>query len=594
MTGVVSGDQVQLFSDSSCSTSLSTKTTVTDNTVDITANAAIPQSYTIYAKRWNSEGNTSKCSSHIPYYVMKLSQIWIGYDHTCVLSASGSVKCWGRGEHGRLGNDSSSDKDYPVNVVASNGSSNHLLDIIQVSAGESHSCALTSGGNVKCWGKGEYGRLGNDSTNNKDHPVNVVDGDNSTNDLSNIIQIEAGYAHTCALTSSGNVKCWGRNHYGQLGNGNDEFKGVDHPVSVISTQNSDTLLSNIVQIGTGEYHTCALNSFGNVKCWGYGSLGQLGNDDTSDKNDPVTVVDGNDSTTPLSGIVQITTGEYHTCALTFSGNVKCWGYGNGGRLGNPYGSDITDNPIIVGTMNNDDNTILPLSDIVQISAGDMHTCALTSSGNIKCWGRGDNGRLGNNSDKWRNIAPSNVVETNGSSNLLSNIVQIGSGNSHTCALTSSGTIKCWGKNDYGQLGRGDNNTSNKNYPVTVVDGNGSTTPLQIGSRKVQYNCNQNICSINSSSLISLDLQTPVTSPDTNATPTIRVYHAQAGDVVSLHTDTACSTSSLASGTVAQNSTTIDLTTSALTSGQKNIFYAKVGNVCSSNGISYTYNAGTSN
>ena len=125
-----------------------------------------------------------------------------------------------------------------------------------------------------------------------------------------------------------------------------------------------------------------------------------------------------------------------------------------------------------------------------------------------------------------------------------------------------------------------------------MDSDASTSLLQVGSRRIKYNCKNNNCSIDTFSLIALDLQTPKTSPDMNSTPTIRVYHAKAEDSVSLHTNGDCSSESLASGTVAADSTSVDLTTSDLTDGQTYTIHAKVGDVCSTNNISYQYDSGS--
>ena len=189
-----------------------------------------------------------------------------------------------------------------------------------------------------CWGKGEYGRLGNDGTTNKDHPVNVVDGDSSAVHLSGIIQVTAGVSHTCALKSNGEVLCWGFEYSGRLGNdASGAFAFKDHPVNVVDGNGSSDHLSGIVQISARGSHTCALNSDGEVLCWGRGIYGQLGDNRSGGshyRDHPVNVVDGNGSSDHLSGIIQISLGGTHTCALKSSGEALCWGWEGFGRLGN--------------------------------------------------------------------------------------------------------------------------------------------------------------------------------------------------------------------------------------------------------------------
>ena len=200
----------------------------------------------------------------------------------------------------------------------------------------------------------------------------------------------------------GGVKCWGYGTYGQLGNGatNPQSTPVDVCVTVTTPATCDgTPLRDISQITAGANHTCALNTSGGVTCWGYGDFGQLGNGAGSRQSTPVDVcvtatTPGTCDGTPLRGISQIAAGGYHTCALTTSGGVKCWGLGVDGQLGN--GATPPDQRIpvdVVATGQGPGGAAL--SGISQIAAGDSHTCALTASEVVKCWGYGADGQLGN-------------------------------------------------------------------------------------------------------------------------------------------------------------------------------------------------------
>ena len=391
-----------------------------------------------------------------------------GDDHNCALTNSGTVKCWGRGAFGILGNGQTSNSLIPVDVHSSSTDSSPLSGITQIAAGSIHTCALTDDGEVKCWGNGTSGQLGNGANSISKTPVSVCEraktgAETICPPLSSVAAITALGSTTCALTDSNTVKCWGSGTNGDLGNGADSSRNI--PVDVHTSSTDTAALSGIAAISG----TCALTNDGNVKCWGWGDSGLLGNGGTTDSNTPVDVCQraktGVETTCPaLADISSISSGGYHRCALTDSGPIKCWGRGSDGRLGNGATTATNSYPVNVRTSsgNSDD-----LSGVSQISLGNSHSCVVMDDSSIKCWGEGANGRLGNGATTDQS-SPVDVHTSADNSDALSDIASVSGGGNYTCALTLDGTVKCWGEGNSGELGNGA--TTDSSTPVDVLGG----------------------------------------------------------------------------------------------------------------------------
>lgn len=300
-----------------------------------------------------------------------------------------------------------------------------------ISAGNDHTCALTTNGGVKCWGDNFYGRLGDNTTTDRLIPTDVPGL------TSGVSAVSTGMTHTCAVTTGGGVKCWGGNYAGQVGDNTVVHRQV--PVGVWG------LGSGVLSVRTGDHHTCALTTGGAVWCWGR----TLQNNGTwVNRRMPVQVQGLG------SGVQAISAGGTHTCALTTGRAVKCWGTGASGELGDDSATDRS-TPVQVSGLG---------SGVQAISAGFRYTCALTTDGRVKCWGDNGLGRLGDGTTTTR-IVPANVL------GLTGNTMTISAGVIHACATTADGAAKCWGGNWEGHLG--DGTTTDRLIPVDVFGLSGS-------------------------------------------------------------------------------------------------------------------------
>ena len=532
-------------------------------------------------------------------------QISAGGIHSCALTNVGGVLCWGYGSYGRLGNNANTNSNHAVEVVDGEDRSAPLRGIVAISAGGDHSCALTEQGKVLCWGSGFSGKLGDGGGSEKSYPVTVVESEDSTEPLVGIVQISAKEYHTCALKSIGEVVCWGFGAEGRLGNGNTTDK--NHPVTVIASEGSSNPLNDIVQISTGGGHTCALTSMGEVKCWGKGDFGELGNGSTDEKRAPVDVVISSSDTDPLSDIVQLGLGQNHTCALTSKGEVKCWGLGAEGQVGDDKKIDSF-YPVTVVAKSGDP---FALSDIVQVSGSRNHSCSLTSDGEVLCWGKGDNGRLGNNATD-NQSAPVNVVadasdtpfrvglwrreyacfsdgtcKFNPDSLLRPVLTGAREGASATPAVKVLGVeagesvalhldANCSGES----IGTGTVATGETDVTIT-------TSTLTAKENRI-YAKAGSICSASGADY-TLTGGTDRIAGDgeeisIDRTPTLTVNLLSNGDKVSIHKSADCSDTVLASGTATGAS--LDVTLSDLGNIGSHTLYLKQGDVCHPRGLGY--------
>jgi alpha-tubulin suppressor-like RCC1 family protein len=393
-----------------------------------------------------------------------LTQITMGYWHVCALASTGAVYCWGLGTSGQLGNGGTATSNVPV--LVSGG-----LTFTQISAGQYSMCGVSAGA-VYCWGLGSSGQLGvSGSTASSSTPVAVTTSGTALSGRT-IVQVAAGYYHTCALDSTGLVYCWGTDTYGQVGTTTAVTSTAQPAAAAVYTTGTPMAGRTIVAITAGGQHTCALDSTGLAYCWGYGTNGQIGNNATTSANPlPVAVYTAG----ALAGVTlaTISATEFHTCALGSTGVAFCWGYNADGRLGTNT-TTSEDVPTAVYTAG-----ALAGRTLAQVGAGDQDSCALDSTGTAYCWGNDGNGQLGNDATAEANAAvlvgpqaPTNVTAAPGNASAtvswtapvyLNNGVltgyAVGSTPGTATCSTAAGTTTC------GLTGLTDGTT----YTVTVTD-----------------------------------------------------------------------------------------------------------------------------
>ncbi len=353
--------------------------------------------------------------------------------------------------------------------------------VLQIDAGNAHTCALLSGGAVKCWGANQAGSLGQGDTVVRGNQPNQM-GDNLP--LVNLgpgniaTSISAGSGSTCALFNAGKVKCWGSNTNGALGLGDSLHRG-DAPGEMGDNLPFVDLGTNVTAtaISVGTTHACAILSGGAVKCWGFNIVGQLGLGDTNNRGDQPGEMGDNLPTVNLGTgktAVAISAGNGMTCAILNDATLKCWGQNGTGGLG--QGDTITrgDQPGEMG------DNLPPVNlgagkSAVAVATGNGHTCAILNDATLKCWGSNFSGMLG--LGHTNNISSPQAIPVNLGTGKTAVAVSVS--NAHTCALLNDNSVKCWGYNASGQLGRGHTNSIGDN-PGEMGD---ALPPVDLGAGK---------------------------------------------------------------------------------------------------------------
>ncbi|GLC27737.1 protein kinase domain-containing protein [Roseisolibacter agri] len=332
-----------------------------------------------------------------------------GGRHSCVVTFGALLYCWGANDRGQLGDAGTASRTSPTRVAAD-------LQFVQVSAGTSHTCAVTPGGDAYCWGDDANGQLGDGTRVRRTAPVRLAGSER-------FAFVLAGGTVSCGLTTRGGVSCWGANDHGQLGD-DSTIPSRTAPAEIRWPSGG-----RVQGIAVGASHACALDADGRAFCWGANDRGQLGDGTTTDRRTPTRVAGD-------ARFIALSAGRAHTCAATTERQVLCWGENRDGQLGARDQRQSSTVPTSVA---------LPAGAMaIAVTAGGAHSCALGSTGGAWCWGRNASGQLGRGSTRARGV-PAPVRAP-------SPLAAIAAAAAHTCALTTAGEALCWGAAGDGQLG----------------------------------------------------------------------------------------------------------------------------------------------
>lgn len=339
-----------------------------------------------------------------------------------------------------------------------------VLRYSQVSTGYYNSCATVSDGSVRCWGYGSAA-FGIDSPIESLVPAIVRTGPGGL-PLTGVKKISLGSYHVCAVMDDTTAKCWGKDTWawGMLGNGGVE---AIFPSTVVSAHGSTAPLAGVVDISAGGGHTCALLSDTSVKCWGYNSDARLGDGTNVDRLEPVTVVETSGGA--LTGVRNVSVGAYHTCAARRDTSAVCWGSNVYHQI-NSSNEPWYNHPVPIYTSGGTSGTLL--TGIDSVSGGGVHNCALTTDSRDVCWGLDQASTLGRGYlGAPRFGLPAHVLTDAGTELTLVTSTDASAG----CATLADKTLRCWGHNYSGAVGDGTN--TDRCYAVAVVDGPLPSHPL---------------------------------------------------------------------------------------------------------------------
>lgn len=403
--------------------------------------------------------------------------------YSCAILESGELKCWGNSPHWNVlprpvDNTYFGDEPFEMGQNLTSIDLGQNRTVAKLACASNHACALFEDGDVKCWGSDTGGSLGTEG-----RPVDALGDallpvDVGLNGGVQVKDICVGELNSCVLLSNGEMKCWGSGEYGYNGQGNSDNLGDDPGEMGNALQSIDFGAGRtVLQMDCGAYHACAVLDNRKVKCWGENEFqegsGILGvdlretivGDSPNSMGDNLPYVDLGTN----AEVAQISAAWEYSCALLMSGEVKCWGYGNFGELG--QGNDENILGLAERGQMGDNLAAIDFGENLQaidVNAGYFHVCAILDDAKVVCWGKGTGFGKEDYTGNCEDDMGDNLVPIDLGTN--QRVTKLSIGWDHTCALLETQEMKCWGYGGvYGNLGQGSTVSHGADLPGGMGD-----------------------------------------------------------------------------------------------------------------------------
>jgi alpha-tubulin suppressor-like RCC1 family protein len=398
---------------------------VLENVIDVTvghnSTAVITTDESLWAWGYNNYGQLgdgTRINRSSPVFVMdNVSRVSTGGFHTLAIKTDGTLWAWGWNNYGQLGDGTLVNKSSPIKV---------MNNVSSVATGAQHSLVSKSDSSLWSWGINIYGQLGNGTQTNSNYPSMLFGLEVSLTidkEITDRMNISVSAYNSYFVQGNSSLWGWGRNTYGQLGNG-----------TTVENTNFVEILDGVKTVSAGDDYATAILNDGSLWVWGLNSKGQLGDGTTTTRLSPIKIMDN---------VISVASGD-HTMAIKSDNSLWVWGYNWAGQIGD-------------GTQNDRLSPVKIMDNVISVASGSNYSMAIKTDGSLWAWGLNTDGQLGDGTTTTR-LSPVKVLE---------NVKDIATGYNHTLAIKTDGSLWAWGNNSYGQLGDSTNIT--RISPVRIMD-----------------------------------------------------------------------------------------------------------------------------